>query len=560
MLRSFERQCGRNLTRLEQPGPAVKATVLSMPSPQPAAYWIPVLNVNMQELNSLEDLSRTTLQAKGLVSGSMVIRLMMRYTGIPMADALHNIEEADAAFEALKRENAAVAERAASVAAPPALAVTAQSMVQQSSDLSPTDSTRQSQPLSLAEMFARGDVPGTPAVVEVVTDSLTRPVPQPDTSAKPQQSLAQLFARGELPIPVPVQEKPRTLISETPAHAQPVRRAVLPERQQSLAEMFARGDLPVAMELDHAPKRIVSTEDVSPLDWEERIKRAQSAADGLSGGQGRDYDQEQMELEAARQELRRAAELREAQRLKHRMPQRQHVKETAMDVQDAQADTVQSSPLDRQVVVLKRPQGTSIASIPELPESFYEINAGDVARVRARLKQSETEPMLKTKAVRDREAATTRRVYDKTTIRVIFPDELILQVCFRPSEREGDLCNFVRQSLASDQPFILYTTPPVEPLNNTTQTLFARQLVPAANVYFRWADPTFSGPMLRDDLAQTAREIVIVEDDASVQAAAAAEDAEMTEVNNTEGLELRGVPAAPTSADTPKHVPKWFKR
>ncbi|GAB6022993.1 Transitional endoplasmic reticulum ATPase TER94 [Chamberlinius hualienensis] len=141
--------------------------------------------------------------------------------------------------------------------------------------------------------------------------------------------------------------------------------------------------------------------------------------------------------------------------------------------------------LDRGIQIL---QPTAILERIELPSEFYTISKEEIKREQ-QLKSEAVEQMsiLKTKAMRDREAERELRRYRYCLIRVRFPDDIILQGTFKAWEKLFDLKEFIRENLAEEISFSLIS-PNGHRLMEGDDTLAELGLAPAALVNFSVSD------------------------------------------------------------------------
>lgn len=148
-------------------------------------------------------------------------------------------------------------------------------------------------------------------------------------------------------------------------------------------------------------------------------------------------------------------------------------------------------PCERKVKVFsleeKLSQGSQDGS-EAVPDDFFEITEGDLRSLlsaqRKRLRELEDQPLM-TSAMRRAHLEAAYSRYKLVTIRVYFPDKLVLQGLFRPRETVFALKTFVRQHLEDRHlQFYCYTSPPKHVLEDDSQTLIEARLVPATVVYF----------------------------------------------------------------------------
>jgi len=130
----------------------------------------------------------------------------------------------------------------------------------------------------------------------------------------------------------------------------------------------------------------------------------------------------------------------------------------------------------------------------ELPDDFFDLTIEDLTRIRSSRPDTKAkEPILLTRAMREREEVRGKKKYVKVLIRVRFPDRHVLQGTFMARESVGALKDFVRDHLADPgRSFYLYVSPPVTKLTDETRSLIQSDLAPAALVYFSW-DPLREG-------------------------------------------------------------------
>ncbi|KAI8643134.1 hypothetical protein BD408DRAFT_342922 [Parasitella parasitica] len=91
---------------------------------------------------------------------------------------------------------------------------------------------------------------------------------------------------------------------------------------------------------------------------------------------------------------------------------------------------------DRELKILNPPKNG--ASIPELPESAYKLEANEIKQLYQssveRRQNLENRP-LKTQKMRDSEDQEKLKKYPKTTIRVRMPDHTIIHAVFQSREK-----------------------------------------------------------------------------------------------------------------------------
>eukprot|EP00271_Cylindrocystis_brebissonii_P010081 TRINITY_DN26182_c0_g1_i1.p1 TRINITY_DN26182_c0_g1~~TRINITY_DN26182_c0_g1_i1.p1 ORF type:complete len:309 (+),score=66.87 TRINITY_DN26182_c0_g1_i1:272-1198(+) len=117
----------------------------------------------------------------------------------------------------------------------------------------------------------------------------------------------------------------------------------------------------------------------------------------------------------------------------------------------------------------------------EMPEEFYEFTMADYARVMGAKKEDR---FLKTKKLRDEEEAVLRSRISQAVVRVQFPDALILEAVYSPSDTVAAVRETVARCLEDPEtPFFFYTTPPQQRIKDETQSLYAAGLAPGALIH-----------------------------------------------------------------------------
>eukprot|EP00249_Psilotum_nudum_P009806 c22164_g2_i2 orf=160-912(+) len=125
--------------------------------------------------------------------------------------------------------------------------------------------------------------------------------------------------------------------------------------------------------------------------------------------------------------------------------------------------------------------------IEEEPDDFYDLTPSDYARLMANKKE---DIFLKTRKIRDEEAAARRALITTAIMRVQFPDNYILEAQFQSSDKIMQLVELLKKVVSrSELPFYLYTTPPKERLNDLNQDFYSAGLTPGALVYFSYDLP-----------------------------------------------------------------------
>ncbi|KAL8218697.1 hypothetical protein R6Q57_022070 [Mikania cordata] len=90
----------------------------------------------------------------------------------------------------------------------------------------------------------------------------------------------------------------------------------------------------------------------------------------------------------------------------------------------------------------------SVAAKIELPDSFYNLSIEEVKKeAELRRKKFAESQLLVPKSYKEKQAKSARKKYEKTVIRIQFPDGVVLQAFFNPREPTSALYEFVSSSL-----------------------------------------------------------------------------------------------------------------
>eukprot|EP01103_Thecamoeba_quadrilineata_P005771 TRINITY_DN15529_c0_g1_i1.p1 TRINITY_DN15529_c0_g1~~TRINITY_DN15529_c0_g1_i1.p1 ORF type:complete len:240 (+),score=52.52 TRINITY_DN15529_c0_g1_i1:36-722(+) len=147
-----------------------------------------------------------------------------------------------------------------------------------------------------------------------------------------------------------------------------------------------------------------------------------------------------------------------------------------------------SKPSDREVKVFLPYSSSWSPSNIELPDSIYEPTLADLKTTVNEIEEkNQYNSILRTKAERERDRLNKLSKFQKVLMRVRFPDRVELQGTFLPTEGPAELYAFVKESLAHNHPFYLFTTPPRKKLPNDKKKNFLDlSFVPATLVHFSW--------------------------------------------------------------------------
>lgn len=130
---------------------------------------------------------------------------------------------------------------------------------------------------------------------------------------------------------------------------------------------------------------------------------------------------------------------------------------------------------------------------PEVDESMFEVDSRDLRAMMGSLGGAPEGTAFKTKAWKELEQLEKMTAYEKTVIRVRFPDNSILQANFHPRERLEKLWAVVQESLVGEPAawsgvWSLWNTWPAEPIaQDRLKLTFAREgMQPRALLDLKW--------------------------------------------------------------------------
>jgi UBX domain-containing protein 6 len=95
--------------------------------------------------------------------------------------------------------------------------------------------------------------------------------------------------------------------------------------------------------------------------------------------------------------------------------------------------------INSQIRVFFNVPGSSVAET-DAPDSFYKLSSEEVSKeARMRRERLEQSRLLIPKSYKEKQALAARQKYKQAVIRIQFPDGVILQGAFLPSEATGSL-------------------------------------------------------------------------------------------------------------------------
>jgi tether containing UBX domain for GLUT4 len=155
-----------------------------------------------------------------------------------------------------------------------------------------------------------------------------------------------------------------------------------------------------------------------------------------------------------------------------------------------------------------------------LPDEFFQPTAAEMTSALAsqtRAREALLNAPLKTQAIREKEERAKLQRWPQTTIRVKFPNQMMLESTFPSSSGIKAVYAFVRNSLteeAKPNKFVLFQVPPRRELKVSdpkvkTQTLAQLQLAPSSVLHFEFLEEHLNNstqipPLLPEILAAAA--------------------------------------------------------
>ncbi|CCI39650.1 unnamed protein product [Albugo candida] len=174
-------------------------------------------------------------------------------------------------------------------------------------------------------------------------------------------------------------------------------------------------------------------------------------------------------------------------------PRGESITEVALSTLQAKEEEVLSAQKVARNTTFLLNSNCSILGVPEAASESDQTDSQIIIQSsKARREKLEREQNFRTRAMRELDTMRQKRVFTKTVIRVRFPDRVILQAHFHPTEKVSDLVAHIQENLDTGlEPdgkyFSLYTTPTRQRLQ-MEDTLLQANLVPAAVVHLSWED------------------------------------------------------------------------
>ena len=249
------------------------------------------------------------------------------------------------------------------------------------------------------------------------------------------------------------------------------------------------------------------------------------------------------------------------------------------------ARVVRQKTLDAEAEERKMDPTTGLVSAnEELPEAFFELSSAEAAQIVASNRRKlENGNALLTKKHREREAQRRREKVRHATIRIMFQQKPISDVCVEAvfdahKETVEDVYAFVEEILSKDDKstqnapsFELFVAPPKRVLKrngrDANQSLYDAGLAPAAKIFFSLKTTTTTTSSFEEVeesalLSTKCLEMLRLHDQKSSASAPIRPKPPPKPPSKEEDQEDREAKVKPTMSDQAKKsfVPKWFKK
>ena len=247
------------------------------------------------------------------------------------------------------------------------------------------------------------------------------------------------------------------------------------------------------------------------------------------------------------------------------------------------ARVVRQKTLDAEAEERKMDPTTGLVSAnEELPEAFFELSSAEAAQIVASNRRKlENGNALLTKKHREREAQRRREKVRHATIRIMFQQKPISDVCVEAvfdahKETVEDVYAFVEEIISKDDKstqnapsFELFVAPPKRVLKrngrDANQSLYDAGLAPAAKIFFSLKATTTTTSSFEEDksalLNAKCLEMLRLHDQKSSASAPIRPKPPPKPPSKEEDQEEARAKAKPMMSDQAKKsfVPKWFK-
>ncbi|KAG6462699.1 tether containing UBX domain for GLUT4 isoform X2 [Manduca sexta] len=198
--------------------------------------------------------------------------------------------------------------------------------------------------------------------------------------------------------------------------------------------------------------------------------------------------------------------------------------------------------------------------LEDLPDDFYDLTIEEVRRLYNDLQQHrlqlENTPLITTtkrEELTKQSSEQKLNTYKNVVVRVQFPDHMILQGIFCPSNTIQDVTNFIREHLEdSDKPFHIFTTPLKETLD-PKMTLHDAKFVPCVHMHFNWLEENINQMYLKKEIYSKK-----TSSDAASILASKYRAPSRRKIDDNQDSSRKSSAAIPSTSKNSK-VPKWFK-
>ena len=239
--------------------------------------------------------------------------------------------------------------------------------------------------------------------------------------------------------------------------------------------------------------------------------------------------------------------------------------------------TLDAEAEDRNARATMDPTNGLVSANEELPEAFFELSSAEAAQiVAANRRKLENGNVLLTKKHREQEAQRRREKVQNATIRIMFQQKPISDVCVEAvfdahKETVADVYTFVREIIADDSmKFELFVAPPKRVLKrngqDANQSLYDAGLAPAAKIFFSSPTPASHAEEEEEVILLNARclEMLRLHDQSSTAMKPVRPPPPPRKKEEDPSAASSSKPATTTAGMTEQakksFVPKWFKK
>ena len=151
------------------------------------------------------------------------------------------------------------------------------------------------------------------------------------------------------------------------------------------------------------------------------------------------------------------------------------------------------------------PRVTAMEEVPDLPDSFYELNKEDISH----LSVKKEDDLLKTKTYQQSQRIKKLQQYKKTTMKIKLPDGIEICINYHPMQYVSDMYNDITELLRDKEwKFVLRSSVGRrQPLDNNDKTFAEMGLVPGAIVILNFIKDehyTVAKPFLNEEAMKNA--------------------------------------------------------